>query len=185
MKLMLFSGSLRKASLNKKLLAVAHTILSEIGGHEVKVVDLQGLAIPVYDGDIESAGIPAGVLELGKFAENAEAFIICSPEYNGSMAGSLKNTLDWLSRLKPVPLAGKPILLLGASPGGFGAVRGLGHARQTYDTLGAYVYPQVFGLAKAHEAFSPTGDLLDLANRKKLAELIANYLQFAMKLTKK
>src|SRR4051812_23259552 len=123
MKYLLFSGSLRTGSLNKKLVAVAEKIISGKAENEVSIADIRSLSIPVYDGDIEAAGIPEGVKKLGSMIQAANAIVISSPEYNGSIAGSLKNTIDWISRLRPVPFEGKPVLLLGASPGGFGAIR--------------------------------------------------------------
>lgn len=181
MKVLLFAGSLRKDSLNKKFALAAlkiATAKTSIGG---SFIDLQTLNIPVYDGDIETAGIPDGVNQLGKAVEEADVLIISSPEYNGSISSPLKNTIDWLSRLKPMPLGAKPVLLLGASPGALGAIRALGHARAPFEALGAFVYPQSFGLSKAHEAFSPEGELLPGANQERLEKLVSAFLDYHSK----
>ena len=181
MKVLLFSGSLRKESLNKKLVSVIANQLRENKDLEIEIADLKSLSIPVYDGDVEATGIPDGVKQLGQMITQANALIICSPEYNGSMAGPLKNTIDWISRLRPVPLEKKPVLLTGASPGGLGAIRGLSHARAPFEAIGSFLFPQTFGLAKAHEAFGADGNLLDVGTNKRLVDLLKNFQDFARK----
>lgn len=192
MKYLLFSGSLRKASLNKKLISVTESILKTNTDFNnsndnivVEVVDLQTLNMPVYDGDIEANGIPQGVVQLGEKIQNADALIISAPEYNGSIAGSLKNCIDWVSRLRPVPLESKPILLLGASPGAFGAVRGVAATRIPLEKLGAFVYPQPFTLSKAHEAFDENKTFVDPVNHKRLTELLIKFKTFVFQLVSK
>ena len=182
MKVLLFAGSLRKDSLNKKVVRFTDKILKNIKDVESIVVDLQPLQIPVYDGDIETAGIPAGVLTLAKHIAEADAIIISSPEYNGSMSSPLKNTLDWVSRVKPMPLMNKPILLLGASPGALGATRGLAHARQPMETMGNFLYPQAMGFMHADQAFDENEDLKDAAQVEKLNKLVNSFLGYAGKL---
>lgn len=182
MKFLLFSGSLRTGSLNKKLLAEIAKILKEIPGCEVQIADIKALSIPVYDGDIESEGMPTGVQKLGEMIKNADALITCSPEYNGSIAGPLKNTIDWISRLRPIPLEKMPVLLTGASPGGFGSIRALGQTRAPFEALGSFVYPQSFALPKAHEAFTPEGELVDPGTKKRLEALLVSYKEFAQKI---
>lgn len=185
MNVLLFSGSLRKDSLNRKLVGVAREIVAKNSAHKTTVADLKALAFPVYDGDIEKSAFPATVNQLGQMIQSADALIISSPEYNGSIAGSLKNTIDWVSRLRPVPLEKKPILLMGASPGGFGTTRALGYAKVPFEKLGAYVHPEPFPLSKAHEAFKESGELVDSDTQLRLEKLIGNFLQFAQKLTAK
>lgn len=181
MKYLLFSGSLRSESLNKKLITVVHKTLGQHTENEITLADIRTLAIPIYDGDIETIGIPEGVQQLGELINIANAVIISSPEYNSSIAGPLKNTIDWLSRLKPVPLESKPIFLLGASSGGFGAIRGLTVTRAPLEALGSYVFPQTFGLPKAHEAFNSDGVLVDANTQKKLSDALFKFSQFAAK----
>jgi chromate reductase len=179
MKYLLFSGSLRSASLNRKLIRVAQKIFQSKPDNEVTVADLRELALPVYDGDIQEAGFPAGVVKLGSLIQASEALVISTPEYNGSIASPLKNAIDWVSRLRPVPFEGKPVLLLGASPGALGAVRGLGASRAPFEAVGCYLYPRVFGLAKADTAFTSTGDLADPETFKRVQDLLMAFETFA------
>ena len=109
--------------------------------------------------------------------------MIATPEYNGGVPGTLKNAIDWASRTDPIPFEGKPVLLIGASPGGLGAVRGLAHCRIPLQTIGAYVYPQVFGLSRAHQAFDPSGAFADAQQLSRLQTLLLAYTDFAQKLT--
>lgn len=183
MKILTFAGSLRKDSLNKKLCAVVAEIVKKNNYAEIEFVDLQPLNIPVYDGDAESsAGIPAGVQELGKKISEAHALIVCTPEYNGSIPGVLKNVIDWLSRQKPVSLSGKPALLLAASPGALGGVRSLWHSRQPFEVLGVQLYPEMMGVAKAHENITADKTLADAKLQANLERLLKDYVTHAKKL---
>jgi len=179
MKLTVFAGSLRRDSLNKRFAREAARLLSA-RGHAADFVDLQPLAIPVYDGDVEAAsGVPAGAQELSRRIAAADALVVSTPEYNGSIPGALKNTIDWLSRLKPVTLAGKPLLLLAASPGALGGVRSLWHSRQPFEVLGAHVFPDMLGLPRAHEAFDDAGRLKDAATLERLQGLLDRFAAHA------
>jgi chromate reductase, NAD(P)H dehydrogenase (quinone) len=182
MNILIFSGSLRTDSYNKKLAQVAESILQ--GKHQTTYADLKDFKFPVYDGDIEAAGIPQGVKDFGKLVSDADALVISSPEYNGAMAGSLKNAIDWISRLRPIPLEGKPVLLMGASPGAFGAIRALTNSRIPFDTLTAYVYPTTFALPKAADAFASKTMLADENTHKKLISLLDGFSHFAQKFIK-
>jgi chromate reductase, NAD(P)H dehydrogenase (quinone) len=175
MKIALFAGALRRDSLNKKLAREAAR-LAAARGHAVDFIDLQPFALPVYDGDIEAAGMPAAVGELSKRLLAADALIVSTPEYNGSIPGSLKNTIDWLSRVKPVAFADKPLLLLAASPGALGGVRSLWHTRQPFEVLGAHVFPDMLGVPKAHEAFDEAGLLKDPKTVERLQGLLDRFL---------
>jgi chromate reductase, NAD(P)H dehydrogenase (quinone) len=184
MKVLLFAGSLRKDSFNKKLVACAKNLLSQDTSLELNYVDIQSLQIPLYDGDIESsAGVPKGAAQLANEVATSNAIIVASPEYNGSISGVMKNNLDWISRVKPNPIAGKPVLILSASPGALGGLRGLWHTRVPFEALGSHVYPEMFGLAKAHQAFDSSGALVDMANSDKLNQLLKNFIQFSKKIS--
>lgn len=183
MKILAFAGSLQKNSLNKKLCGVALEIAKTNNLAEVEFIDLQPLNIPVYDGDLEAAsGLPAGVLELGHKINQANALIVCTPEYNGSISGVLKNTIDWLSRQKPVSLSGKPTLLLAASPGAFGGVRSLWHSRQPFDALNGHLYPEMMGVSKAHEIITTAKILNDTKLQANLERLVKDFVSYAKKL---
>lgn len=176
MKILLFAGSLRKDSFNKKLVLVANQVLQD-SNIETTVVDLQPLEIPVYDFDIETKGIPLNVQMLSQFVSEADAIIISSPEYNGSISSPLKNTIDWLSRAKPMNLSKKQVLLLGASPGELGAMRGLLHSKMPFEALGNFVYPRVYGLPKADQAFGDNNKLSDAKRQETLAKLISEFIE--------
>lgn len=182
MKVLLFSSSLRKGSLNTKLMKVISNHLKDKSGFEISIANIKELNLPVYDGDIENAGFPEGVTKLGKMISEADAIIVSSPEYNGSIAAPFKNLIDWVSRLRPTPWTRKPILLTGASPGANGAIRSFSHERMPLDTIGAYVYPQYFGLAKAHEAFNDDGSFKDEKYVQRLDEILNNFFEYAKKL---
>ena len=173
MKILCFAGSLRKESLNKKNVRLAAKIL----GERAEFIDLLDYPMPVYNQDIQDKGMPEGVDKLAEKIKDAEALVISTPEYNGSIASSFKTVIDWLSRTKLNPIAGKHILLLGASPGGLGAVRGLLHSRQPLDVLGAFVYPEMLGLPKANEAFDESGQFKDPAAHQRLSKLLEKFLQ--------
>jgi NAD(P)H-dependent FMN reductase len=182
MDLLLFAGSLRKDSFNKKLLKIAEGELKAMG-HQVTVADIKALNIPIYDGDVEVAGMPAGVTQLAEMVKKTQVLVIASPEYNGSISSPLKNTIDWLSRLKPVPLEGKPVLLMGASIGMFGANRGMLHGRDCFEKLMAFVYPEGFGVMKAVDAFTTDGAFHDPKQLERLQGTLKKFSEFARKLS--
>lgn len=181
MKLFLFAASLRRGSYNKKLIRIVRDLVHEVhADHDVELCEFNEFPMPMYDADIESQyGVPEGVIKLAQKISEADAVIISSPEYNGSMPGTFKNAIDWVSRLNPVPFHRKQICLIGASPGNLGGVRGNIHARAPFHTLGSYVYPDYFGLSRAHEGFTEKDQLKDPSQRDRLKKLIENFLDFA------
>jgi len=185
MKILAFAASLRKESFNRKLIHQANVLLKTHPEVQVDLADYREFEMPIYDGDLEDAsGVPAGGQELIRRIQAADALVISTPEYNGGIPGSLKNAIDWASRSKPNPFANKPLLLLSASPGGFGGLRGLWHTRVPFEALGVFVYSEMFGLAKAHEAFGAAGEFVDPGNQKRLNGLLDAYLNFAQRLAK-
>jgi NAD(P)H-dependent FMN reductase len=159
MKVLSFAGSLRKESSNKKLAREAVRLLDSHALARAEFADLREYPMPIYDGDQEKEGIPEAVIRLGAGIAEADALIVATPEYNGSISSVLKNTVDWLSRLKPMPLAGKHLLLLSASPGGWGGIRGLWHSRVPFEALGVHVFPQMMSLPGAGSVFDEDGRL--------------------------
>jgi NAD(P)H-dependent FMN reductase len=177
MKLLLVAGALRKESLNKQLLNLAGRHL-EAAGVEFERIDFHALGIPFYDGDVEATtGLPHGALELAARVSAADGLVIASPEYNMSVPALLKNAIDWLSRAKPMPLRGKTALLLSASPSLVGGNRGLWALRVPLEVLGVHVYPDMFSLATAHQAFTPEGELKDEMLAKFLKRTIEGYVR--------
>lgn len=179
MKIFAFAASLRKDSLNKKLIRLA-SALAKKQGAEVDLAQFNEFEMPLYNGDIETTtGIPSGATALAKRIEAAEGLIISSPEYNFSIPGTIKNAIDWLSRIKPVPLKGKWVLLLSASPSLVGGNRSLWNLRVPLECLGVFVYPDMFSLAKAHEAFDEKENLKDEKLKGRLETMVQSFLQSA------
>ncbi|MGH9748543.1 MAG: NADPH-dependent FMN reductase [Candidatus Polarisedimenticolia bacterium] len=160
MRLLAFAGSLRSGSYNRKLLHVGIGVLA--GKAVVDHLDLRDVPLPLYDGDLEEKeGLPEGAVRLRQRIAGAAGLLIATPEYNHSIPGTLKNAIDWASRGPDQPFRGKVVLLMGASPGPWGAVRGVIAARQALTALLAMVLPQTVQVARAGEAFDPSGALVD------------------------
>src|SRR5579862_3346182 len=117
---------------------------------------------PSYNADLQdTSGFPAGADELRRRIESSDAFVIASPEYNASLPGVLKNSVDWVSRYLPQPFHERHALLLSASPSMVGGNRGAWALRVPFEHLGARIYPDMFSLAQAHRAFDDTGHIPD------------------------
>ena len=158
-RILIFAASLRQGSLNERLAALAATIVEQKGGMADRAT-MRDFDCPSYDGDAERAsGVPDGASRLRDRLVQCDAFITAIPEYNASMPGVLKNVIDWTSRIRPQPWNGRQGLLLSASPSMVGGNRGLWASRIPLEHLGARVYPDMFSLAQAHEAFTPDGRL--------------------------
>ena len=156
---LVFSGSQRKDSLNTQLAKLAATLIEKNGG-EVDLASMTEFDCPSYNQDVESGtAAPAGAEMFKKRLLANDAFIIASPEYNASMPGHLKNMIDWVSRFKPQPFNEHHALLMSASPSMVGGNRGLWSLRIPLEHLGARVFPDMFSLATAHQAFTPEGKL--------------------------
>ena len=178
LKVLVFGASLRADSLNRKLAALAARS-AENSGAAVVVAAMRDFDCPSYDGDVEKAqGIPAGAQELKRRLDDADAFIVSSPEYNGSMPGVLKNAIDWASRFRPQPFDGKHGLLVSASPSMAGGNRGLWALRMPFEHLGARIYPDMFSLAIAHKALAGR-ELADPTQRARFDKTIESFLSLA------
>lgn len=183
MKILAFGASLRTGSYNKSLARFASTLLSAHPGIDSEYVDFRDFEMPVFDEDLEEKiGMPDGAKKLVEKLKNADALVISAPEYNGGMSGALKNAIDWVSRADENPLDSKPMLLIGASPGALGAIRSLWHTRVPFEAMGTYLYPEMFGLSKAHQAFDESGKMIDPKNESRLNDLLKDYIQYARKL---
>jgi chromate reductase, NAD(P)H dehydrogenase (quinone) len=175
---LVFAASLRKGSLNRKLAALAARVATESGAN-VDLGSMEDFDVPSYDGDVETSdGIPKGAEELRRRLLASDAFVIASPEYNGSMPGMLKNLVDWTSRFRPQPFDGRHALLLSASPSMVGGNRGLWSLRVPLEHLGARVFPDMFSLAQAHKALLGD-DLADPALRARFVKNVEAFLSLA------
>ncbi len=156
-RVLVFAASLRSGSLNDRLAALAAAVVEEHGA----IADRAAMAdfdCPSYDGDDErDTGVPPGAQRLRDRLVAADAFVIAAPEYNASMPGYLKNAIDWVSRVRPQPFNGRQGMLISASPSMAGGNRGLWSLRVPLEHLGARLYPDMFSLAQAHQAFDPAG----------------------------
>jgi chromate reductase, NAD(P)H dehydrogenase (quinone) len=183
MNILVFAGSIRKDSLNRKLARVAATKL-EGAGLDVTLADLRDYPMPMYDGDLEAAGMPPQARAFRDLLKRHDLFVIASPEYNGSFSGLLKNAIDWASRGvdgdRPGSVfRGKRAALLSASPGQGGGRRGLRHARELLEMLGMDVLPLQVSVASAHQAFDPCGELARPEDAALLEQFVETLAQSA------
>jgi chromate reductase len=182
-----FAGSTREGSFNKKLLGIAIAAARDAGA-EVTRVELKELALPLYDGDLETKeGLPARAKELKRMMIEHDAFLIVSPEYNSGISGVLKNAIDWASRPEPneislVAFKGKVAAIMSASPGALGGLRGLFALRQVLANINVLVLPDQLALSKANEAFDGAGNLKDEKQRDRVREISARLVHVAERL---
>ncbi len=158
MRVLGISGSLRRESHNRRLLLEAAELLP--AGVEFEV--FEGLkAVPPYDEDDDVEESPEAVVALREAIARADAVLIASPEYNGSVPGQLKNAIDWASRPRgEAALLGKPVAVIGASTGSFGGVWGQAELRKVLGTAGARVVQNEVAVARAHERLEEHGRLV-------------------------
>jgi chromate reductase len=173
------SGSLRAGSFNTALLRAAAALMPE--GAQMVVKTIHG--IPLYDGDEEDAhGIPAPVRALGEAIARADGLLLATPEYNNSIPGVFKNAIDWLSRIEdgaqPV-FTGKPVALIGASPGGFGTLLSQDAWLSVLRTLETQPW---FGgrllVSRAAGVFNAEGQVTDEVTKKKLREFVGEFVGY-------
>jgi chromate reductase len=165
------SGSLRKGSYNSMALRAAQKLAP--AGMRIDIADIA--AIPLYNDDVRLAGEPAPVVALKAKVRAADAVLIVTPEYNFSIPGVLKNTLDWLSRPPEPPFAGKPVAIMGASPGPVGTARVQYDLRKVLVFLDAFTVnkPEVF-ISFAQNKFNAEGELTDEPTAKFIGDLLAS-----------
>ncbi|MDQ3023728.1 MAG: NAD(P)H-dependent oxidoreductase [bacterium] len=182
MRILAFAASLRAASLNKKLIALATSIARE-GGVEVDLADFSEFDMPLYNGEVEKeSGVPAGCTALVQRLVDADALMLATPEYNFGYPGTLKNALDWVSRVRPMPLKGHICYLLSASPSMIGGLRGLWQLRQPIEGLGTFVMPFMFSLPQADKAFGEDSQLVDSTRSDTLNTQVQQFLETTAKL---
>ena len=183
MRLLAFAASLKRESLNRKLINLAVELARE-AQVEVDLADFREFDMPLYDADLQSsAGFPEGARELARRIEAVDGLMIASPEYNYSLPGTLKNAIDWVSRMKPMPLRGKHGVLLAASTSLVGGSRGLWALRVPLEGLGVMLLPDMFALAQAPQAFDEHGKLKDPELQERLRKLVHGYLDMGKRLS--
>jgi chromate reductase len=173
-------GSLRKGSFNRMALAAAQALAPE--GVVIEPCEIRD--IPLYDGDVEaSTGLPAAVVAFREKIAAADALLIVTPEYNSSVPGVLKNAIDWASRPPSQPFDGKPVAIMGASPGALGTVRAQLHLRHILANVNAHVLPQPqVMIAGAGQRFDAQGQLTDAATRDFVRNLLTALRSYTLRL---
>ncbi len=173
---LVFSASLREDSLNTRLAKLAAGVITKNGGI-VDYATMSEFDSPSFNQDLEVKGIyPDQAERFRQRIESNDAFIISSPEYNGSLPGVLKNAIDWVSRVRPQPFNEKNALLMSASPSMAGGNRALWSLRMPLEHLGTRVFPNMFSLAMAHKAFSPEGNIADETLQKRFEENLVVFM---------
>ena len=173
------AGSLRSGSFNAALLRAACEFVPEDGR-----LDIESIAgIPLYNADLEAEGIPEAVTRLKDRIAAADGLLIVTPEYNNAIPGVAKNAIDWLSRPPsdiPRVFRGKPVAVMGASPGRFGTVLSQAAWLPVLRTLGTRAW---FGgrlqVSHANDAFDGQGRLVDEKIRELLGKFVREFFAFA------
>ena len=183
-KLLVFAGSTRKASFNRQL-ATAAADMARASGAEVMHIELADFDVPIYNADLEAQGTPADVMKLKQIMFEHPAWLICSPEYNGSYTALLKNTIDWVSSpVKSDPawkdgfksFTGKVVGVLSASPGAMGGLRSQSHLVPLLINMQCWVAPKAFALGKAADAFDANGKLVNEFHVKQVQAVVDQVL---------
>lgn len=176
LRILVFSASLRNDSLNTRLAKLAANVI-EKNGAKVDFANISEFDCPSFNQDLEINNFhPAGAKEFRKRILANDAFIISSPEYNGSMPGFLKNSIDWVSRFRPQPFNERHALLMSASPAMGGGNHGLWSLRMPLEHLGANVLSAMFSLVSAHKAFTPEGKIADETLSKRFEENLVAFM---------
>ena len=170
MKILAVSGSLRSGSYNTRLLEAARELLP--AGVHLELYD--GLkAVPPYDEEDDVQPAPPAVARFRDAIAGADALLFATPEYNSSVPGQLKNALDWASRpLATNVLRNKPVAVVGASAGAFGAVWAQAELRKTLAATGARVIDAEVAVGHAPQRFDDQGRLTDENLREELGEVV-------------
>ncbi|MBK8954610.1 MAG: NAD(P)H-dependent oxidoreductase [Saprospiraceae bacterium] len=177
LKILVFSASQRKSSLNTQLAKFAAELLKQ---HQciVEFADIGDFEVPGYnqDRELDSESL-RGAEEFRKRLLANDGMVIASPEYNGSMPGIFKNLIDWVSRFRPQPFNERHALLISASPSMVGGNRGLWALRMPLEHLGTNVYPNMFSLAMAHQALTPEGKIADEKLARRFEENLLGWIR--------
>jgi chromate reductase, NAD(P)H dehydrogenase (quinone) len=171
MKVLGISGSLRQGSFNTMALRAAQKLAP--AGMEITIADIS--RIPLYNDDVRAAGEPAEVSGLKAQIRAADAVLLVTPEYNFSIPGVLKNTLDWMSRPPEPPFDGKVVAIMGASPGPVGTARVQYDLRKVLVFMNSFTVnkPEVF-VSFAQNKFNAQGELTDEPTAKFIGDLLVS-----------
>ena len=186
-KILAFSGSARSGSYNQQLVKLAATGAKQAGA-DVTVINLADYPLPIFNQDVETAeGLPANAKALKSLFAEHDGFLIASPEYNSAFSPLLKNSLDWVSRKEAgetyqVAFRDKVAVIMSASPGALGGMRGLVFLRMLLGNLGMTVLPEQKAIPNADKAFDAEGNLLDKMAQDAVIKLGANLAQTLAKL---
>ena len=186
-KILAFSGSLRTGSYNQMLVRIA-TAGARSAGAEVTELDLRELPLPVYDADLEARdGLPDNAKRLKDLMKAHAGFLIASPENNSSVSAALKNAIDWASRPEPgeptlVCFRDKVAVIMSASPGGLGGLRGLVHLRSILGNISVLMLPDQKAIPGAGDAFDGNGSLKDAKQQEAIENLGAKLATVLAKL---
>ena len=172
LKVLGIAGSLRRDSYNRNLLVAAQALLD--GDDDVELELFDGLAdVPPYDEDLDVEPAPAAVARFRDALAGADAVLFATPEYNSSIPGQLKNALDWASRpIATNVLRNKPVAVVGASSGAFGAVWAQAELRKVLSAIGARVAPGELAVGLARTRFDDDGRLADEAIAEGLRDIV-------------
>ena len=185
-RILVFAGSIRTGSFNARLAAIAAKELA-LAGAEVTHISLQDYPLPIYDGDLEaSSGAPDNAVKLKRMMMGHPGVFIASPEYNASVTPLLKNTLDWISRVrdgKEPPLAAyknRVFAIGGASNGPYGAMRSLLALRQVLEIgCGALVSPEQIAVSRAADAYDEMDHFKDERTAEHLRGVVRRLIDMA------
>ena len=182
--ILVFSGSTRGGSYNARLAAVVAREIA-LRDAEVRLISLADYPMPLYDGDLEAErGAPDAAKKLADLVLASHGLFIASPEYNQSVTPLLKNTIDWLSRLRldghKSLWKGRVFAIGGASPGHFAAIRSLMHLRQILEnSLNARVIPEQVAVPYADSAFGERGELINERAAGQVDKLVTSLIDEA------
>jgi NAD(P)H-dependent FMN reductase len=186
-RILVFAGSARRASWNKKLARAAARSAEEAGA-AVTLLDLAEYPMPLYEGDLEEReGLPERARAFKQVLADHPGWILACPEYNSSITPLLKNSIDWATRSEEgkgtlAVFQGKVAGLVSTSPGALGGLRGLVTVRSILSNIGVLVVPEQVAVPKAPEAFTEDGQLVDPKHAKQIDGVVRRVIEVAGRL---
>jgi NAD(P)H-dependent FMN reductase len=186
-RILVFAGSTRAESFNKKLARLGAEAARAAGG-DATLIDLRDYSLPLFDADLEQErGLPSNGRRLKDLFLAHDGLLLACPEYNSSITGLLKNMIDWVSRPEPgqpelACFVGKVAGLMSASPGALGGLRGLVHVRAILGNIKVLVIPDQVAIMRAHDAFTAEGALKDAKQQAAVIQVAATLVRTVAKL---